>query len=134
MHLTPHDIECLHVARDLMLKDISLHHTIEEIAIFTTLSPTKLKKGFKEYFKQGLFEYLKKARLEKSKEMMLDRDKDLKQISHAVGFKFTNNFSKAFKKRYGMPPGSWRNTLHTIFIFTGQFFRFLLKIAGFSII
>lgn len=131
MHLTSYDIECLHAAKDLMLKDISIHHTIEQIATFTALSPSKLKKGFRQYFRQGLFEYLETQRLERAKELMYDRDKSLKQISSEVGFHYLNNFSRAFKKKYGMPPTSWRNTLQTIFIFTGQLLRFFLKLSNF---
>jgi AraC-like DNA-binding protein len=125
MLLTQNDIKSLYAARKLMLDDISLHYTIEEIARHSGLSPTKLKKGFKMIFGAGLFEYLETARFEKAKEMMADRNKSLKQISKEAGFKHQNNFSKAFKKRYGMTPGTWRNRLNTILVFTGLTFNFL---------
>ncbi len=130
MQLTRYDIECLHVAKELILKDITRHYTIQEIAEHARVSPTKLKSGFKKIFGVGLFEYLEIERLEKSKEMMADQDKSLKLISKALGFKYQNNFSKAFKKRYGMSPASWRNTIHTIFIFIDYLLQLFLKLIS----
>jgi len=134
MQLTPDDIESLYRARIMILEDTTHHYNIQQIATACLMSPTKLKKGFKMVFGVGLFEYLETARLEKAKEMMADRNKSLKQISKATGYKHQNNFSKAFKKRYGMSPKGWRKTLHTVFIFSGQLCRLLLKLASFTTI
>lgn len=134
MPLTPNDIKRLYEMKDLILEDFSRHYTIEQIAALTTLSPTKLKKGFKLVFGSGPFEYFETARLEKAKEMMSDRNISLKQISKKVGFKYQNNFSKAFKKRFGMTPGAWRKTLDTVVLFSGQLFRLFVKLASFATI
>lgn len=134
MQLTPYDIECLHAAQKMILGDAARHYTVQQIAAASTLSPTKLKKGFKMVFGTGLFEYLETARFQKSKEMMADPNKSLKQISKAMGYKHQNNYSRAFKKRYGITPGAWRKTLDTVLVFTGQLMRLLLKLASISTI
>ena len=134
MQFTSHDIECLYAARKLILKDVTRHYTIEEIATHVMLSPTKLKKGFKKVFGVGLFEHLQTEILDKSKEMLADKDQSIKLISKALGFKHTNNFSRAFKKRTGMSPGDWRKTLNALVVFMGQFFRFLIKLSSFTTI
>jgi AraC family transcriptional regulator, transcriptional activator of the genes for pyochelin and ferripyochelin receptors len=134
MQLTSYDIECLYAARSMILADTTRHYTIQQIAVACKLSPTKLKMGFKMLFGSGLFEYFETARFEKSKEMMADHNKSLKQISKATGFKHQNNFSKAFKKRYGMTPKAWRKTFNTLLLFTSQFMRFLIKLASFATI
>jgi AraC-like DNA-binding protein len=119
MKLTPNDIECIHAARNMILQDVH-HRTIRQIAEASMLSPTKLKKGFKMIFGTGLFEYFETIRLEKSKEMMSDRNKSLKEISKAIGYKHANNYSKAFKKKYGISPRSWRRTLLTVLLVSGS--------------
>ena len=111
MILTGNDIKRLYEARDLILKDISRHYTIEEIAVHCMISPTKLKKGFKAVFGTGPFELLENHRLEKAKEMMSDRDIPLKIIAAKTGFKYPNNFTRAFKKQYGTTPSAWRRSL-----------------------
>ena len=134
MQLTPDDIESLYRARSMILEDTAHHYSIQQIASACLLSPTKLKKGFKMIFGMGIFEYFETVRIEKAKEMMADMNKSLKQISKATGYKHQNNFSKAFKKRYGMSPKGWRQTLHTVLIFSGKLCRLLLKLASFTTI
>lgn len=119
MPLTQNDIKCLYAARKLMLTDLSVHYTIEEIATYVGLSSTKLKKGFKALFKKAVFEYLETERLERAKTMMRDSDKPLKQISKAAGFQYLNNFSRAFKNTFGISPNEWRKGLHCILLITG---------------
>jgi AraC-like DNA-binding protein len=132
LQLTPYDIECLHTARELIRKDVCRHHTIQQIARYANLSPTKLKKGFKEFFCVGLYEYLEIKRLERSKEMIAEGNKSLKQISKAIGYDHPNNYSRAFKRRYGISPSKWRKIMHSILITTGHLFQFLLKLASFT--
>src|SRR6185312_6282904 len=133
MKLTPNDIECIHAARNMIMQDLH-HQTIQQIAEASMLSPTKLKKGFKMICGTGLFEYFEMARRQKSKEMMTDPNKSLKQISRAIGYKHPNNFSKAFKKKYGITPRSWRKTLHTVLLISGQIIRLFVKLACFTTI
>lgn len=120
MQLTQHDIECLYEAREMIAKDISRHYTIQQIATDVGLSPTKLKKGFKQYFEMPVFEYLETERMERTKMLMRDTDKPLKQISHLTGFHYLNNFIRAFKRKFGVPPGEWRKAMKSILIITGH--------------
>jgi AraC-like DNA-binding protein len=114
MSLTQHDIECLFAAREMIAADISRHYTIEQIAMHVGLSATKLKKGFKELFKTTLFEYLETERMEKAKVLMRSTDKSLKQISSLAGFRYMNNFNKAFKRKFGVSPHEWRKGFYSI--------------------
>ena len=120
MSLTQHDIECLYAAREMIAADISRHYTIEQIAVHVGLSTTKLKKGFKEFFKTTLFEYLETERMEKAKELMRSADKSLKQISSLAGFRYMNNFSTAFKRKFGVSPHEWRKGLYSILMVMGH--------------
>lgn len=108
MILRDNDIGYLNEAKKLIDKDMSKHYTIFEIARQVCLSETRLTRGFKFLFKTGLFEYLEKARFEKAKYMLENTDKRLKEISKTLGYKFSNNFSTAFKKRFGMSPKNWK--------------------------
>jgi len=122
MSLTQHDIECLFAAREMIAADISRHYTIEQIAMHVGLSTTKLKKGFKELFKTTLFEYLETERMEKAKELMRSTDKSLKQISRLAGFRYMNNFNKAFKRTFGVSPHEWRKGLYSVLMVMGHLF------------
>jgi AraC-like DNA-binding protein len=104
----------------MIAADISRHYTIEQIAVHVGLSATKLKKGFKELFKATLFEYLETQRMEKAIELMRSTDKSLKQISSLAGFRYMNNFSTAFKRKFGVSPHEWRKGLYSILMVMGH--------------
>lgn len=106
--LTKYDTECLKQARELIDKDPSRHYTIPEIARHVALSPTKLKTGFKKLFGMGLYKYLQQERLEKGKYLLENSEKTLKEISRSLGYRYKNNFSTSFKKKFGKPPAAWR--------------------------
>jgi AraC-like DNA-binding protein len=108
MKLTDIDIERLNEARALILKDVSRHYTIFEIARQIGLSESKLTRGFKILYKKGLFEFLENTRLEKGKYLIENTDKSFKEISKSLGYKYRNSFSLAFKKKFGQDPRSWR--------------------------
>lgn len=108
MILSNDDIEYLNDAKKLIDNDISLHHTIIEIARHVGLSETRLTRGFKLLYKMGLFEYLENSRLEKGKYLLENSNKRLKQISTSLGYRYCNNFNTAFRKKYGKPPGKWK--------------------------
>jgi len=106
---TKYDIECLQKARQLIHKNPARHYTIPEIAKHVAFSSSKLKKGFKKLFGMGLYKYLQYERLEKGKYLLENTEKTLKEISRTLGYKYENNFSTSFKKKFGKSPGAWRN-------------------------
>ena len=106
MHLSIYDKECLMQAKDMIEKDNKTHYKITEIAAKVGLSPTKLKKGFRLAFGMALYEFLQDQRMQKALIMLDDPKNELKQISKALGFRYTNNFIAAFKKKFSKTPGS----------------------------
>ncbi len=110
MKLRDSDIEYLEEAKKLIDKDMSKHYTILEIARHVGLSESRLTRGFKFLFNLGLFEYLEEARLENAKNMIENTDKRFKEVSKVFGYKYSNNFSKAFKKRFGISPRTWKKS------------------------
>lgn len=109
--MTKYDLECLNRAKELMDKDLSKHFTIPEIAKHVNFSTTKLKTAFKKQFGMGLYKYHQEQRLEKGKSLLETSEKTLKEISRILGYKYRENFNTSFKKKFGKPPGSWRNTI-----------------------
>jgi AraC-like DNA-binding protein len=108
MKLSVYDIECIQRAKDFIDADVTSHHSIEEIAAYSSMSGTKLKQRFKQLYGVGLFHYLKDQRLEKEKHLIEKTDKTLYEISRGLGYRHVCNFITAFKKKFGKSPGMWR--------------------------
>lgn len=108
MHLSDYDIECINKAKDFIDANFKSHHPIAEIALYAGISQTRLKNGFKEIFGKGLYEYLHEGAMLKAESLLENTDKNVKEISHIIGYKYSNNFCVAFKKRFGKSPRKWR--------------------------
>lgn len=108
MQLTDYDIECINLAKQIIDSDLRNHHTIVNLAEKVNMGKTKLKVVFKQYYGMGIFKYLKIQRMEKAAELLIETNFTLKKISAQTGFKFTNNFNKAFRNYHGITPGKFR--------------------------
>ena len=108
MYLNDYDIECINKAKDYIDANFKRHHPISEIAAYAGMSQTRLKKGFKEIFGKGLYEYLHEGAMLKAQSVLENTHKTIKEISRTLGYKYSNNFCIAFKRRFGKSPRKWR--------------------------
>ncbi|MBN8784408.1 MAG: helix-turn-helix transcriptional regulator [Terrimonas ferruginea] len=107
--LTPRDIQKLNEVRDYLLNDIAYSPGLSELSRHSGLNMFKLKSGFKQLFNQTIFGFLRERRLEHAMDQLKNRDKALTDIAYESGFASLAHFSDAFRKKYGSPPGKWRN-------------------------
>jgi AraC-like DNA-binding protein len=106
-------MECIKKAKSIIDADISLHYTIEFIAGKVGIGKTKLKQGFKQYYKLGLFTYLRKQRMIMAAELIVETNKTIKQIAKASGFNHSSNFITAFASHHGLTPAKYRSYFKT---------------------
>jgi AraC-like DNA-binding protein len=106
--LTQMETSAVAKARDIILEDITQHHTIQDISKQVQLNEFKLKAGFKKTYGTGIFECLLEARMEGAKKLLIETDKPLKEIASLTGYEYLTNFAIAFRKYFGYTPGSVR--------------------------
>lgn len=108
---TPHKscqkatIEKLYQVRELLLKDISQTHSLDELAQVVGLNRNKLNDEFRLLFGDTLFAWLREQRLQQARRL-LDQQPELsiQQISEMVGYTAIAHFSRTFKQRFGLSP------------------------------
>lgn len=83
-------------------------HSLKSIARQFGLNEFTLKKGFKANYHTTVFDYLLTKRLEHAHHLLLNTSNSVQEISSITGYKFSNHFSTAFKKRYGVSPAAIR--------------------------
>ncbi|HSV10120.1 MAG TPA: helix-turn-helix transcriptional regulator [Hanamia sp.] len=113
MPFTDYDIESFKKAKSIIDADTTVHYSIESIAGKIGIGKTKLKIGFKEYFRMGLFAYLREQRMIKAAELLVETNKTIKEIARATGYKYRSNFISAFTGYHGLPPSKYRNLFST---------------------
>ena len=99
------DIERIHHARELLIRDLENPPKLLELSRAVGLSHTKLNFCFREMYGTTLFGYLHSMRLNKAK-LLLDEGKtNVSEAAFSVGYSSPSHFIKAFKRQFGIAPG-----------------------------
>ena len=83
--------------------------SIQKLARMALMSSTKLKTRFKEVYGMKLYEYYNHQRLTKAKSLLESGEVSVKDVAARIGFTDSGNFSKAFKKEFGVSPSKLKN-------------------------
>ena len=68
------------------------------------MSPTKLKKLFKNAFGAGMYQYYQRNRMHKAKELLFSGEFSVSEVGDMIGYQNLSNFSNAFKKEFSYLP------------------------------
>jgi AraC-like DNA-binding protein len=106
--LKSNDVERIHYARDLLIKDIENPPDLVELARLTGMSRSKLHYDFRVVYGTTPFDYLRNRRLEKAKISLDKGSMDVTEVAYSVGYSSPSHFTKVFKQYFGMPPSNYR--------------------------
>ncbi|MCW3074633.1 MAG: helix-turn-helix transcriptional regulator [Flaviaesturariibacter sp.] len=95
----------LHVNRPLTLKELCRR---------TGMSARKLNEGFFFFLDERPLRYLSACRMAMALFLLRHSDQPIKEISSAVGFRYTKNFMLAFKLYWGYTAGQARKNVNDI--------------------
>lgn len=123
MHLQQYDLDAnskkvatslskneLKIVRNIskkILKDVSLHYNVEQLAEESGLTQAKLQEGFKILFARTVTEYIRHVRLEAARELINTTDLNISQIVYSIGFSSRSYFSKIFKEKFNISPNEF---------------------------
>ncbi|MCW3103356.1 MAG: AraC family transcriptional regulator [Bacteroidetes bacterium] len=103
-----YDRERILFARDYLLQHMEHPPSLPQLAIISGINEFKLKRGFKEIFDHTIYGYLSDAKLELAKGALDQRNKTVGEIAFELGYSSIQHFSKAFRKKYGLPPTAFK--------------------------
>ncbi len=99
----------------IISSDLSVQHSIPQLARQVGINDYILKKEFKRIFNQTVFEYATSCRMKTAKKLLKDHKMPIYEISELVGFKNATHFSAAFKKNTNTTPNKYRKEHNLIF-------------------
>jgi AraC-like DNA-binding protein len=71
----------------------------------------RLHEAFAAIFLQTIHDYQVRVRMEKARYLLEKTDLSIKAIAISVGYKADSTFGPVFKKKYGVNPSEFRNSL-----------------------
>jgi AraC-like DNA-binding protein len=107
-NLPARGVQLIDLALDYINKNYSYGLTVSQIANHLGISRSHLFRIFKEATGKSVREYLLSYRLEQAESMLTGTDMSIKEIMYSCGFQDMPNFSRQFRKVYGLPPGAYR--------------------------
>jgi AraC-like DNA-binding protein len=102
--LNIHDIQTMYKVRMQMLEHLDSPPVINELSAFASMSPTKLKRLFKQIFGNSIFNYYQEFRMKEAAMLLKDGKLSVSEVGYRMGFINLSHFSKVFKAHVGMRP------------------------------
>jgi len=103
---TDFDVDQLH--SDL-LKVTTEIPTLSTLSKKYNVSPIYINQSFIRKYNQSIYSFLSHQRLEQARNALLTTDITMKTLAHKIGYSHVNYFIAAFKKNFGITPGSIKN-------------------------
>lgn len=83
--------------------------SVDGLARIACLSPHHFHRSFTRLFGCTPHRYAVDRRLERAAAQLRACDTPVAEVVRAFGFASVGSFSSLFRRRYGLPPGAWRN-------------------------
>ncbi len=106
--LSLQDVDSLYQARAILDRSYADPPTIAILAKLTYLNEFKLKSGFKEIFGMPIYAYVINKRMETALVLLKAKELQVREVASRVGYTNISHFSVAFRKKFGVNPGSYQ--------------------------
>lgn len=111
--LTHRDVERIAAARKLIDECWNEKLTLCQIASRCGLNRSKLARGFRQLYDCSVTEALLERRLAEARRQLISTDLPVGLIGYRSGYHNNASFSRAFCRRFGVPPSDFRSRLAT---------------------
>lgn len=96
---------------DRLNDDITAEPTNSELAAEAGVHPVHLATVFRRFHRQTIGDYVHQLRVERAIELLKKRGLALSDIAYECGFSDQPHFTRIFKRRMGLTPGAFRDSV-----------------------
>ena len=83
--------------------------SLDDIARRVASSRRQLQRAFAEIGGTTFREHLTAVRMDRAADMLAERDLTVREVAHRVGYRQPAQFAKAFRRRHGSAPSTYRS-------------------------
>ena len=98
------DIQTIYKVKAQMLGRLETPPVIAALAVSAGMSPTKLKRLFRQIFGNGIFNYYQEFRMKEAALLLKEKKLSVADTGYRLGFTNLSHFSRVFSAHIGMKP------------------------------
>ncbi|TDQ11101.1 helix-turn-helix transcriptional regulator [Pedobacter metabolipauper] len=102
--LNTQDIQTIYKVKEEILKHPETPPRINNLAVYAGMSPTKLKRLFKQIFGSSIFNYYQEFRMKEAAILLKNEKLSVSDVGYRLGFTNLSHFSRVFREHLGMKP------------------------------
>lgn len=102
--LNTHDIQAIYRVKQQILEHLETPPVINELALVAHMSPTKLKRLFRQIFGDSIFSYYQGFRMQEAALLLRVEKLSVSAVGYRMGFTNLGHFSRIFKAHIGLNP------------------------------
>lgn len=106
--LTASDANAIQKAHDILTEEFCNPPTIKSLSKMVFLNEQKLKAGFSAKYHMSISEYTNSIRMTMAENLLSTTELSIDEISKQLGYNYSGNFVKMFKKTHGKTPLAFR--------------------------
>lgn len=106
--LSKSDIDLLHDIRGYLDNNFLEVESLHQLSRKFFINTFKLKHGFKQLFNRPVMKYVDEHKMNYARTQLQEGNATIYDIADELGYEHYNNFSAAFKKRFGYSPAAIR--------------------------
>lgn len=106
--ISKRDKEVIHAVREYLQTHIDRDHSLLTLSRQFGINQGKLKKAFKQVFGVPVIRYLYDLKMEHARELLNDKGMNITEVASSVGYRYSNHFTTAFKRKFGYCPSHIR--------------------------
>ncbi|MCD8080061.1 MAG: AraC family transcriptional regulator [Bacteroides sp.] len=106
-HLYPlnsQDIDTIYKVKARILDHPETPPVIDELAVYAHMSPSKLKRLFRQVFGNSIFRYYQQFRMKEAARLLKEEKLSVSEAGYRMGFTNLSHFSRVFYEHIGMKP------------------------------
>jgi len=97
---------CIELAIDFLRNHLGEVRSIHRLREYLQISDASLKRLFHEHTGKSPRAYFQELRMQRAREQLLPRANSVKSVAYALGYRYPSDFSRAFKREFGMTADS----------------------------
>ena len=106
--LTASDANAIKKAHDILTQEVCNPPTIKSLSKMVFLNEQKLKAGFSAKYHMSISQYTNSLRMAMAENLLSTSELSIDEISKKLGYNYSGNFVKMFKKVHGKTPLAFR--------------------------